>query len=181
MVVTHVYNTCTGERKKEGKKKKKSEGLKKSEFRQKSEKRHPCKLLKYCWCRRPATYIAITNHLSRSMGFSVMLWGAEFWFLPNTSGKCPYTTHTLDKLVACLLLNLTRVLQPLIHWRYYLKPGLELYQSIMPAEINFELHPAPKSSILYNICPWPMHGKPLLIDNSCPMTEKHPSNLSTSL
>ena len=43
MVVTHVYNTCTGERKKEEKKKKgkkkKSEGLKKS------EKRHPCLLL----------------------------------------------------------------------------------------------------------------------------------------
>ena len=46
MVVTHVYNTCTGERKKEKKKRRKkvgkSEGLKKSEFRQKSEKRHPC-------------------------------------------------------------------------------------------------------------------------------------------
>ena len=37
-------------------------------------------------CNRPATYGVITNHSTRwhSMGFSVKLWGAEFWYLPNT-------------------------------------------------------------------------------------------------
>ena len=38
-------------------------------------------------CNRPATYSVITNHSSRwySMGFSVMLWGAEFWYRKGTS------------------------------------------------------------------------------------------------
>ena len=37
-------------------------------------------------CNRPVTYGVIKNHTSRwySMGFSVMLWGAEFWYLPYT-------------------------------------------------------------------------------------------------
>ena len=37
-------------------------------------------------CNRPATNRVITNHSPRwySMGFSVMLCGAEFWYLPNT-------------------------------------------------------------------------------------------------